>query len=480
MEAARATCLDGERCRKLREARGLSRQSLANLSRGPDALSVPTLKRAEAGQAILFSSAESLARLLDVPVTELLASGPANAPGDGGMRQASIAVLPFETTDDPDARVFADGLVEDLISRLATYWFPVIARSSSFSLRDKTLQSREVGQRLGAEYLVEGTVRRSSTKIRVTARLVGAATGHQLWGDVYDAVHADLFESQDHFCRLIVSQVGHQVLAKESERARQRARVDHDAWQLALRGAWHFHRSTAEDNVKARELMQRALGTDPNITLARYLTVLSHQHDLLNQWAADAAATRREMLTHAREFERIAPDNPWMHVAVAYSCVAHGAGSEAMDHLQEALRLDPNSVPAHSLYGQTLAMTAQPDQGLHELGLARTLSPRDSGLWAMLLTTGLAHFAAGRYEECVTWLNNALTQRPQIPMIYAALASAHAHLGDFPRAQSALVRMRQQDADMRRNRFDAVLGVTDREIAGRFLGGLRLAGMPES
>lgn len=472
--------LDGELCRKLRLQKGWSQEALASRGHGDDALSVPTIKRAERGQAIMPSSAAPLARLLGVPLEQLLKrrAGPS---GIETSSQPSIAVLPFDSNQgDEQARVFADGLVEDMINRLASFWFPVIARSSSFSLRGQALEPQEVGRKLGADYLVEGSVRSGGSRVRVAARLVDAENNRQIWGHSYDAEQQDVLTSQDRLCREIISQISTQVLEVEAGHAMRRQNVDHDAWQLALRGTWHFHRSTPDHNRNARTYLHRAIELDPLLALPRYVLVLSHQHDLLNQWSTDPEVTRREMRLHTKAFERVAPGNPWMHVAAAYSCVAHGERDEAMARLQEALNLDPNSVPAHSLYGQTLAMGSRPDQGLHELELARSLSPRDSSMWAMLMTTALAHFAAGRYADAVLWAGRAITNRPQVPMSYAALAASYAHLGDIPNAQRSLLRMRAQDSMMARDRFNSVLGATDPEIAQRFLDGLRLAGMPES
>ncbi len=476
----RTVCVSGERCRRLREARGLTREALAQASRGADALSLPTIKRAESGQAIYLSSAASLARLLDVSVSDLMPAAKDEAERTVDTHQASIAALPFETPEPTeDCRVFADGLVDDLTSRLSTYWFPVIARSSSFSVRGKALKPREIGDRLGADYLVEGSVRRSGARIRVNARLVESRGERQIWADTYETAAGELFQNQDFFCFHILGHVGNRVLSWEAERAKRRPIVDQDAWQLAMRGAWHFYRSTPADNRRARDLMRQALAIDESLALAHYVLVLSLEHDLLNQWADDAEATRREMRCHSRQFERLVPDNPWMHVAAAYSCVAHGERSEAMHRLQEALQLDPNSVAAHSLYGQTLAMSSLPDQGLHELGLARTLSPRDSGIWAILLMTALAHFGAGRYAECVDWATQAVRNRPQIPMCYAALAAGYACLGETTKARETLAQMRLRDGALRLRGFQPLLGATDRELSERFLSALRVAGLPD-
>jgi hypothetical protein len=113
------------------------------------------------------------------------------------------------------------------------------------------------------------------------------------------------------------------------------------------------------------------------------------------------------------------------------------------------------------------------------LGLARTLSPCDSGMWSMLLMTALAHFAAGRYAECTQWAERAIGCRPQIPINYAALAAAQAHLGETQKAKATIARMQRKDGAMRLSGFENVIRITDRELSTRFLDGLRLAGLAQ-
>jgi TolB-like protein/Flp pilus assembly protein TadD len=472
--------LDGEHCAALRRGQGLSREALANLARGADALSLATIKRAESGLPIYPSSAAALANLLDVPLAELLGGGgsaPA-APDPRGASQAAIAVLPFEAIGGgAPEQAFADGLVEDLISRLGGSWFPVIARGSSFSFRGQSSSAREIGRLVGARYLIEGSVRRDGRRLRITARLVESESGRQLWASTHDAEYREALALQDRLTAELVAALGGQVLAAEELRALCGSGSDLDGYELALRGVWHFHRRTQEDQRAARALLLRALEHDSRLPLAHYFLVLSLQHDLLNQWSPDPGATCEQLRAHAEQFERAAPGNPFMYVAMAYSCIAHGERDEAIARLEQALALDPNSVFAHSLYGQALAMAGRADAGIHELGLALRLSPRDPESWAILATTGLAHFAAGRYEEAVRWAERAVRDRPQIPFCHAALAASLAMAGDLEAARRAFARMRKLKARMSSEALAPLLASTETEIGARYAEGLRRAGL---
>jgi TolB-like protein len=482
VEAQRTIALDGERVRAERLRAGLTRESLSAQSSGADALSVATIKRAESGKPLYASSGAALARLLRVSLEQLLAAptrggGPAPTASPG----ASVAVMPFVVAEEVhEQRVFADGFAEELINRLSRIWFPVIARGSTFSWQDGGKEPSDVHQTLGADYLLRGSLRSDGSTYRIVAQLVEAAGGRVIWSANFDSPAQELFAARDEIVARIVSEVGNQVLAVEAERATKLEADKLDAWRTALRGAWHFHRCTAQDLRAARGYLERAIAQDPQLAFARYVLILSHQHDLLNQWSPDPRASLGEMKRASIEFERASPGNPWMYVATAYTAVAVGDRSDAAGRLLEALQADANSVQAHSLYGQVLAMGGQCDQGLHELGLARTLSPRDPATWAMLMTTALAHFAAGRYEPAVEWARRAVVNRPQVPFTYATLAASLALQGDLEQARATLGKLVERHGQLGRSRVAAVIGSTDPEIAGRFMDGLRLAGMSEA
>jgi TolB-like protein/Tfp pilus assembly protein PilF len=479
--------LNGEQCVALRKRKGLSREGLAGTSHGVHVLSVATIKRAEKGCSVYPGSAVALANLLQVPIEQLLRDGglrtslpaaPSSVP-EQARTQVAIAVLPFECLGgDPNAQVFADGLVEDLITHLGGSWFPVIARSSSFSFRGEPTASREIGRRLGAGYLVEGSIRRDGALVRLTARLVESETGRQIWAGIYDAAYREAFALQDRLCAELVGAVGGQVLQAEEYRALRIGSGVLDGWELALRGAWHFHRRSAQDNAAARSYFLQALARDPLLPLAHYYLVRSLQHDILNQWSSDAAVTRAAMRRHAQDFERAMPGHPRMHLATAYACIAFGERDEATARLEEALHAEPNSAPAHSLYGQVLAMQGEADPGIRELDIAIRLSPRDPDLWTMLVCKGLAHFAAGRYEQAVSWAEKATRARPQIPFCHGAVAASYAHLGDFSAARRSLDRMRELQSHVSHADLQLLLASTNPEIAERYIAGLKRAGLP--
>ena len=482
----RSTRLDGERVKQTRRARGLSRQAVADRSQGSNPLSETTIKRAEQGAPLYLSTARRLAELLDVPLGELLLEGsPCVA-----AQQPTVAVLPFRTDDaSASARGFADGLSDDLITRVSRWWFPVVSRTSTlgeaiaeFGGRERTAKSAEpapevTAAELGATYLVDGTVRLSDDKLRVTAELVEAATGHVLWRRRYDRNLASVFDAQDELTAAIVEGIEPTMLDSELRRFEGRDPQDLDAWRQALQGAWHFYRRTAQDNAEARRLLHGALQRDPRMPNAWYLLALSHQQDIVNQWVSDSRSAMVAMESVCSEMQQLYPAESGCQIAAAYLDVYMGRRDAAMDRLCRAIELDPNMAAAYGLYGQTLAMAKEPDRSIEQFETALKLSPRDTERWSIHIGMALAHFTAERYELTVQQAQKATRLRPKLAFGYGAIASAQAHLGNLDEARAAVAMMVDSQPTTKLGGVEQMMASVDKAIAARYLGGLERAGL---
>jgi TolB-like protein/tetratricopeptide (TPR) repeat protein len=491
----RTVALDGERLRAVRQERGLSRQTLAERGRGNCSLTATTIKRAENGERVYASTLSILAQLLEVEPSSLVKKPPGNVTEAGHLGSddvtrvspaernageevsvpaselhlATIAVQPFHALGR-EAQSFADGIADDLIVRLCRLWFPVISRGS-------TLGAREVAEPLDADYLVHGSVRLAGDSIRASVQLIHRATNEVVWGDTYDSTFRNLFECQDRFTTRIVNGVGDSLLVAETKLYSGRDPSDLEAWQLGLLGAWHFYRRTREANREARELLQAAVRRDRFQPLAWYTLALTYQQDLLRQWSSDPRASLEQMASVSSELAGLYPTAAGSHVAAAYVQVYRGARDSAMAHLTEALSLDPNMVNAYSLYGQTLAMAAEADRAIEQFEVGLRLGPRDSERWALHVGVSLSHFVAERYEDAIAAAHQAIPISPGIAFPFGVLASSHAHLGNAPEAREALTRMLELEPQTTATGFGAIIKSTKREIAERYLGGLRRAGM---
>lgn len=475
VERTRTIRLDAARCVAARKRHGLSREALEHRS----GISVATLKRAEHGNPIYLQTANILARALDVPLKTLVLPSELEAILDlVEHAHASVAVVPFDAVDRDDSSVYiAGGLTEDLICRLTRSLFPVISASSSFGVRGGALDAESFGNRVQADYVVVGAVQRDGSRVRVTARVVRQKDQQVLCARRYDQTFQDLFSAQDELAARIADQVGSMILDAESALLLRKDPADLDAWELAVRGSWHFHSRTSGGNAQARLFFEKALAADPDLPLAWYSLALTYQREIVNLWTSkpgDALSAMRRVCT---EFGRRYPHDPWLHVAASYVAVYSGERDSAMSRLSEAIQIDPNLPAAYSLYGQTLAMANEPDRAIEQFETAMRLSPLDSDLWSVYTAVALAHFVAERYAETVRWAQRAVELQPEIPFPHGTLAAAFGHLGRLEEARVELGKLLKFAPDTTIQGMSTLVASTNPEIARRYQAGLRRAGL---
>src|SRR5258707_533802 len=190
----------------------------------------------------------------------------------------AIAVLPFvNMSGDLEQEYFSDGISEDIITGLSKLrWFFVIARNSSFTYKGKSVHMRQIAEELGVGYVVEGSVRKSGDRVRITAQLNDVATGSHIWAERYDRDLADVFAVQDEITESIVAAIEPQLYAAENFRARRKPPGSLDAWDLVMRALSYYWRVTRQDNVVAQALLEKAIAIDPNYGQALGVLATSH------------------------------------------------------------------------------------------------------------------------------------------------------------------------------------------------------------
>ncbi len=474
----RAICLDGAKCATARARRGLSRERMADESKG--GLSLTTIKRLERGVPVYFDTARRFASLVGVSLADLAGDSAAPAPApELAPAPATLAVLPFSVMGGgPHARLFADGLVEDIITRLGRHWFPVISRSSSFRYEGSEHGLERLRLELGVDYVVEGSVRRAGDTVRVSARVTAAESGKQLWADMYDRPYRDIFLLQTALVSTILSQISGVVMEAEVQRRMGRDPADLTAWELALRASWFFHRRTREANATAASLFEQALQKERLLPLAWYGLAMTHQRSIVNQWTPDMSRSLHEMLKVCVDFRREHPDDAGMHVASAYTDVYRGDRGSAMSRLREAIDIDPNATSAYVLYGQTLGMENRPDEAIEQFELAMRLSPRDADRWKMQIGVALCHFVAERYDEMLETSKRTVDTQPDIPFVYGAVAVAMVYLSDQDGARDAVRTMLSLEPNTTVRGLSAIVNAIHPDIAARYVSGLQRAGVP--
>lgn len=392
-------------------------------------------------------------------------------------RPPAVAVLPFFLDHaQEDNRHLADALADDLICRLSRRWFPVIARCSAFGLKpDEASDARTAGGALGARFLVEGSVSRSSDRLRANVRLIDAEVGHVVWADNFRYSVDDLFSVQDELASTISEAVASEMVGYVAQCS---ADTDDGAlapWQLASKGMALFSSGGQPTHAEASRYFDRALEAAPSLRLALYGRTLTHQREVMEQWGGSADEARANLERAAGVFLQAHPRDPWAQLSAAYVAVYRGARDVAREHVECALRDEPSSVRARSLLGQVLTMSGRVEEALLEIERAILLNPRAPNLWSQQCVMALAHFAGGQYEEAICWANRSARAPHAGAMTFNVLAACHAHLGDREGARRAMQKLQTRRHSFSEREFGPMYAATDPEIASRFIEGLRLA-----
>ncbi len=394
----------------------------------------------------------------------------------------SIAVLAFDNlSGEPEQSYFSDGISEDIITGLSRMrWLFVIARNSSFTYKGRAADLSEVSRELGVRYVLEGSVRRSGGRVRITAQLVDAASGGHVWAERYDRDLTDIFAVQDDITANIVTAIGPELTRAEIERARQKRPENLDAWDRYLRALSHLYRIDRDANRRAQVLLAEAAELDPRYAGALAWLAWSHTLDALLGWSASATESLQRAFQTAQTALALDRDDPLAHASVSIVLAFSGQHAKAVDAAERALELDPNFSVARGNLGIALAFVGRAEEAIGAFDRALRGSPRDPFRWAWFSGMAHAHFSAGRYEDAIDWEMRAIQLRPDWFGCHVLLTASLARLGRTAEAEAAgreLLRLVP--------RF-SVGGAAKNPMFSRpedveaLLDGLRRAGLPET
>jgi adenylate cyclase len=392
----------------------------------------------------------------------------------------SIAVLPFSNmSDEPEQEYFADGLAEDIITALSRVpWCFVIARNSSFTYKGQLVDVRRVAAELGVRYVLEGSVRKAGGRVRVTGQLIDATTGTHLWADKYDRELSDVFAIQDDITNRVVDSVGAEILVAEATRVKRKPPQFLDAWDFVIQALAHMWRMTTADQLRAQELLQRAINRDPDYAHAHALLGWSNLIMFnLDSGTPIGAFTERAVAAGARALA-LDDQEPWANFVVGLGHARRRRPELAIAHLTRATNLDPNFALARAGLGYALAVSGQPERGLESLEQAERLSPRDPcvALYAPTVRY-MAFFALERYEEVIAVCRMTAELYPRHSGAWRLMTASLGLLGRIEEAKAAMARTRhlQPDFSSAHVERDSVF-VKERDRA-RLLLGLQRAGL---
>jgi adenylate cyclase len=391
----------------------------------------------------------------------------------------SIAVLPFENmSGDPEQEYFADGMVEEITTALSRFkWLFVIARNSSFTFKGKAVDVKEVGRRLGVRYILEGSVRKASGKVRITGQLVDAVTGVHIWADRFERDLTDVFALQDEVTVAVVSAIQPRLLQTEIAMAARRRPENLTAYDFYLRAVPQLYLATHEGMAEALKLAHRALELDPRFGLVAALAARCHLRNVLWGYANDPEFEREEALRLVRLALRVDDGDPeTLATACAVSAWLVGASESEIEMADRAVALNPNSFSVWHARGHVFRIAGQHEEAIRSFERAMRTSPVDPTIHSALAGMGSAFIELRRFDEAIVAGKKAQRQNPSYVPAYFCLASAFAHLGRDTEAREAAARVLEVDPSFTISAWIARGGYSNSKM---LIEGLRKAGLPE-
>ena len=345
-------------------------------------------------------------------------SGPARAlspPSESPVAEApraSIAVLPFANmSGDPEQEYFADGIAEDIITALSKLsQLFVIARNSSFTFKGRNIDVRDVSKNLGVRYVLEGSVRKSGNRVRITSQLVDAKTGGHLWAERFDRDLTDIFAVQDDVTQQIVAALALNLSADDRQRLLTEHTDNLEAYDLFLRGRELYYLQSKESNRQARELSQRAIELDPRFVPAVSFLSATHILDYMNGWTDSPSQSLEEARGAARLALALDDRYPPAHFALGSFNLMSRQHDAAIREIETAISLNPNYAEAHNELGLILHYAGRSEEALPHFDRAMALNPYFPGHW--LYYPAQAAYQLGRYEAAVASLKRRIARNP--------------------------------------------------------------------
>jgi adenylate cyclase len=398
-------------------------------------------------------------------------------------RKPSVAVLPFDNMGgDSEQEYFADGVVEDIITALSRFRdFAVVARNSSFVYKGRAVDVRQVGRELGVRYVLEGSVRRSRDRLRITAQLVDAMTGAHLWADKFDGKLDDVFEFQDQITLKVASVAEPTIRWAEIERSRRERPDSVEAYDLYLRALPMHLSQTRDANGEAIALLLRAIELEPNNPTFLVYAGNAMLHRSTMGWAAagtDDTALGIELVERALANAR----DDAVVLSLSSMMLIHNLHDydRGLVLTQRAVESNPNNLTVMIFAGITHLHLGSIDGAIAFSEHAIRLSPSLDGAHWPLTAISHAQMIKGGYEEALVWAKRSISANPSFVCSYWMLVAANAHLGRMDEARRHLATLRRLSPGVTIAQVWAAQPQKDPSRVAAILDGLRLAGVAEA
>jgi adenylate cyclase len=336
-----------------------------------------------------------------------------------------------------------------------------------------------VSRELGVRYVVEGSVRKGGDRVRISAQLIDATTGHHVWAETYDRELRDIFAVQDEITDAIVMAMRPELRRSERERAARREPRDLRAYDLTQRGWLYYAKNTVDDNLRARSLFEQAIEQDPSYADAWSALAATHARDVTQQWTNSPARSISELQRAALRSVSLDPQWASGHSALALAQYWAGHRDEAIASAERGIELDPSRAGAYRILGFLIALAGRPDEGIAKIETGMRLDPRDPLRFRAFQMLAVAHLVAERFTEAVDAAQRSLQHEPDDPNTHALLAVSYVHLGRIDEARSAFREVLRLQPDYSLAGVRQIYASANDDFVERVVAGLRQAGLEE-
>ncbi len=358
------------------------------------------------------------------------------------LHKPSIAVLPFvNMSRDPEQEYFSDGMTEDLITDLSKIsGLFVIARNSVFTYKGKPVKVEEVGRDLNVQYVLEGSVRKAGNRVRISAQLIEATTKRNLWAERYDRDLEDIFALQDEVTEKIVAALSVKLTEDEQKRLLRKYTDDMKAYDYYLRGLEYYYRMTEEANIQARQMLERAVDSDPEFATAYAYLGLTHWADWA-LWRSQEPQTLELAFELAKKAIALDDQQPEGHALLGEIYLWKKQYEQSIAEMNKAIAIDPNAFDGFARLASVFNFSGRPDEAIEFMNKAMKLNPVYP-VWYPF-NIGHAYFLKGQYEEAIVIMKRVIDRNPNFLPPYAFLAVSYVELKQEKEAHSVATELKR-------------------------------------
>ena len=389
----------------------------------------------------------------------------------------SIAVLPFmNMSGDSELEHFSDGITEEIITALSkTPKIFVIARQSTFAYKGKPVKIRQVAEELGVRYVLEGSVRKATDRLRITAQLIDALTGHHLWAERYDREPKDIFVLQDEITLKILNSLHVKLTGGEQDRVYGKGTNNLEAYIKVLQGRDYFWRLNRESNILAKKLFEEAITLDPKYPAPYWLLGMTHIMDTWFDWGKSKEDSLSRAIELAQKTISLNDLDSNAHGLLGAAYRLKGNHDKAIAEGKRAVELDPNSADAHVWLGIALNYADRAEEAIPLFEKAIRLNPF-AHTW-YFLHLGHSYRLLGRYDEAIAVYQKAIQLSPKNLIAHLGLTCSYSLSGSDEKARAHAAEVLRISPDFSLDRFAEKLPFKNQAQKERYINALRKAGL---